>query len=158
MGSGRDKRKKAKGHVPGKGAEKTERKTAKNEKKAQRRVENAAKVQIGMRSLHMAAMGCLVWLQANLFGYKNLLTPAQALKHKLAISAAVNGSFMLVQDEDDIDALLAQFKLDDQQKTKVTVTADVAPPSARVNGSFTAYCTQVEAVSLISYNSDGNLA
>jgi len=43
MGSGRDKRKKAKGQVPGKGAAKTERKTAKNEAKATRRVEKAAK-------------------------------------------------------------------------------------------------------------------
>eukprot|EP00192_Tetraselmis_astigmatica_P005231 CAMPEP_0117671142 /NCGR_PEP_ID=MMETSP0804-20121206/13165_1 /TAXON_ID=1074897 /ORGANISM="Tetraselmis astigmatica, Strain CCMP880" /LENGTH=530 /DNA_ID=CAMNT_0005479561 /DNA_START=26 /DNA_END=1618 /DNA_ORIENTATION=+ len=88
MGSGRDKRKKAKGHVPGKGAEKTERKTEKNEKKAQRRVENTAK------------------------------------------------------DEDDIDSLLAQFKMADQQKTKVAVKGDVPPPSARVNASLTAYCTQ----------------
>lgn len=44
MGSGRDKRKKAKGHLPGKGAAKTERKTTKNEEKASRRVERSAKV------------------------------------------------------------------------------------------------------------------
>ncbi len=44
MGSGRDKRKKAKGHVAGKGAAKTERRTEKNEEKKERRVEKNAKV------------------------------------------------------------------------------------------------------------------
>eukprot|EP00854_Cymbomonas_tetramitiformis_P006370 gene6370-7633_t len=42
MGSGRDKRKKSKGTTPGKGAEKTERKTEKAEAKRERRVQKAA--------------------------------------------------------------------------------------------------------------------
>lgn len=46
MGSGRDKRKKAKGHVPGQGAEKTAKKTEKNEGKAQRRTEKRAQVRV----------------------------------------------------------------------------------------------------------------
>lgn len=43
MGSGRDKRKKAKGNVPGQGANKTASKTEKNEAKQQRRLERKAK-------------------------------------------------------------------------------------------------------------------
>ncbi len=43
MGSGRDKRKKAKGTVPGQGASKTAAKTEKNESKQQRRLERKAK-------------------------------------------------------------------------------------------------------------------
>jgi hypothetical protein len=43
MGSGRDKRKKAKGTVPGQGANKTASKTEKNEAKQQRRLERKAK-------------------------------------------------------------------------------------------------------------------
>ena len=52
MGGGRDKRKKAKGHVPGQGAEKTAKKTEKNEGKAQRRTEKQAKVWIPLGYLH----------------------------------------------------------------------------------------------------------
>jgi hypothetical protein len=44
MGSGRDKRKKNKGHVAGQGAVKTAGKTEKNEAKQQRRMERQAKV------------------------------------------------------------------------------------------------------------------
>ena len=44
MGSGRDKRKKAKPKAPGAGAEKTSRKTEKNEGKAVKRAAKAAKV------------------------------------------------------------------------------------------------------------------
>ena len=43
MGSGRDKRKKAKGNTPGQGANKTATKTEKNEEKQQRRLERKAK-------------------------------------------------------------------------------------------------------------------
>eukprot|EP00873_Tetraselmis_striata_P018332 jgi/Tetstr1/438596/TSEL_027147.t1 len=88
MGSGRDKRKKAKGHVAGKGQAKTERKTEKNVAKAERRQQKAE------------------------------------------------------ADEDDIDALLAQFKLADKSHTAPVVIDNAPPPSARVNGSLTAYCTQ----------------
>ena len=44
MGSGRDKRKKTKGSKPGHGAEKTARKTEKNESKAVRRAEKKTEV------------------------------------------------------------------------------------------------------------------
>lgn len=43
MGSGRDKRKKAKGNVVGQGSVKTAKKTEKNEEKQQRRLERQAK-------------------------------------------------------------------------------------------------------------------
>ena len=46
MGSGRDKRKKAKPKAPGQGAEKTSRKTEKNEGKAVKRAAKAAKVRM----------------------------------------------------------------------------------------------------------------
>ncbi len=39
--------------------------------------------------------------------------------------------------EDDIDALLAQFKLEDQAHTRVEVQEECAPPSPRVYASFT---------------------
>jgi hypothetical protein len=82
MGSGRDKRKKAKGHAPGAGKEKTERKTERNAEKAVRRVEKQA------------------------------------------------------QGEDDIEALLAQFKLQDESSKKAIVEENCPPPSARVYASF----------------------
>lgn len=83
MGSGRDKRKKAKGHVPGKGTEKTDRKTEQNAEKASRRL--AAK----------AAGG-----------------------------------------EDDIDALLAAFKLEEEQHVTIEIIKDCDPPGPRVYSSF----------------------
>lgn len=43
MGSGRDKRKKAKGHTPGLGADKTAKRTDKNAEKESRRLERKAK-------------------------------------------------------------------------------------------------------------------
>lgn len=46
MGSGRDKRKKAKPKAPGAGAEKTSRKTERNEGKAVKRAAQAAKVKL----------------------------------------------------------------------------------------------------------------
>uniref|UniRef100_A0A383WDZ9 DUF4110 domain-containing protein n=1 Tax=Tetradesmus obliquus TaxID=3088 RepID=A0A383WDZ9_TETOB len=95
MGSGRDKKKKAKEKKDGpaagagKGAEKTERKTKANELKAQRRTDKA-----------------------------------------------------LAGDEDDIDALLAKFALEEKQLKAVQVINDCEPPSARVNASFVPYVTQ----------------
>lgn len=86
MGSGRDKRKKAKGHTPGRGGEKTDRKTEKNEEKSTRR---------------------------------------------LAKKAAGG--------EDDIDALLAQFKLQDERISELYVEDDCPPPGARVYSSLVSY-------------------
>lgn len=84
MGSGRDKRKKNKGTVPGKGAIKTAKKTEKNAAKSERR---------------------------------------EARK--------------TVSEENDIDALLAKFKLQDEEINKVTVE-ECEPPSARVYSSVVA--------------------
>ncbi|GBG00053.1 hypothetical protein Rsub_12797 [Raphidocelis subcapitata] len=92
MGNGRDKRKKAKekkGEVAaGIGAAKTERKTARNALKAERRVER-----------------------------------------------------VLDGDEDDLDALLAQFAVADKAKKEVTVEQDCPPPGPRVNASLVPYIT-----------------
>jgi N-acetylneuraminic acid mutarotase len=83
MGSGRDKRKKSKGHKPGQGADKTAKKTERNVEKAQRRLERMAK-----------------------------------------------------GGEDDIDALLAQFKLQDEASVTVRIEEDCPPPGPRVYPSF----------------------
>ncbi|CAG9464016.1 unnamed protein product [Pedinophyceae sp. YPF-701] len=45
-------------------------------------------------------------------------------------------------DEDDIDALLEQFKLADARNKTAVIEKDVPPPSPRVNASFVAYETQ----------------
>mmetsp|Transcript_35362 Transcript_35362/g.89532 ORF Transcript_35362/g.89532 Transcript_35362/m.89532 type:complete len:561 (-) Transcript_35362:2296-3978(-) len=42
-------------------------------------------------------------------------------------------------DEDDIDALLAQFAVSDKAQGEVKIEADCAPPSARVSASFIPY-------------------
>ena len=39
--------------------------------------------------------------------------------------------------EDDLDALLAKFALEDKMQSSVEVVDDSAPPSARVYSSFT---------------------
>ena len=45
---------------------------------------------------------------------------------------------MGMQDEnEDLDALLEQFALDDEAKSTVQVIEDCSPPSARVFASFT---------------------
>ncbi|KAK9802848.1 hypothetical protein WJX73_007641 [Symbiochloris irregularis] len=89
MGSGRDKRKKAKGSKTGQGAEKTARKTDKNEGKAARRAQRAAE-----------------------------------------------------GGEDDLDALLAKFKLDEAARNTVSVRQSSAPPSARLFASMSAISAQ----------------
>ncbi|KAI7844606.1 hypothetical protein COHA_001846 [Chlorella ohadii] len=91
MGSGRDKRKKVKGKKPGAGADKTERKTERNEEKRGRRMERAAQ-----------------------------------------------------GGEDDIDALLAAFKLKDERHSRVEVQEGCAAPSPRVYASFTPIPSQKE--------------
>lgn len=45
--------------------------------------------------------------------------------------------------DDDVDALLAQFALEEKAKGAADVREDVAPPSARVYASFTAHPTSV---------------
>ncbi|CAL8469827.1 g9369 [Coccomyxa elongata] len=84
MGSGRDKRKKAKGKVPGHGDEKTARKTEINQTKAERRT--ARKLEGG---------------------------------------------------EDDLDALLKSFELQDKKAKEIIVVSNADPPSPRLFATFT---------------------
>lgn len=45
--------------------------------------------------------------------------------------------------DDDVDALLAQFALEEKAKSTADVREDVTAPSARVYASFTAHPTSV---------------
>lgn len=45
--------------------------------------------------------------------------------------------------DDDVDALLAQFALEEKAKNTADVREDVTAPSARVYASFTAHPTSV---------------
>ena len=47
--------------------------------------------------------------------------------------------------DDDVDALLAQFALEEKAKGAADVREDVAAPSARVYASFTAHPTSVSS-------------
>ena len=49
--------------------------------------------------------------------------------------------------DDDVDALLAQFALEERAKNSADIRQDVAPPSARVYASFTAHPTSVRLTS-----------
>lgn len=49
----------------------------------------------------------------------------------------------LEKDEDNIDALLAKFAIEDKAKKAVEIENDCPPPSARVNASFTAVVAPV---------------
>lgn len=50
--------------------------------------------------------------------------------------------------DDDVDALLAQFALEEKAKSTVDVREDVVGPSARVYASFTAHPTSVSCCDL----------
>lgn len=108
MGKGRDKRKKAKGSQGGQGGVKTARKTERNEEKAARRAERRAEV----RNSAMPEWYC--WT-----------------------SPLASSLFRLQGGEDDLDALLAKFALEDKQRNEPQVEHDAPPPSARVYASFT---------------------
>ena len=65
MGSGRDKRKKAKGKSPGQGEQKTTKKTEKNEDKAERRAARILEASLphddhARLPIHVAAGRCMV--------------------------------------------------------------------------------------------------
>ena len=45
--------------------------------------------------------------------------------------------------DDDVEALLAQFALEEKAKSSADIREDVPPPSARVYASFTAHPTSV---------------
>jgi hypothetical protein len=48
-------------------------------------------------------------------------------------------------DEDDVDAILAKLALQEADRKAVTVEADCAPPSARVNASFVPHVAPVRS-------------
>ncbi len=56
---------------------------------------------------------------------------------------------LLQGGDDDVDALLAQFALEEKAKNSADIREDVAPPSARVYASFTAHPTSVRLTPLL---------
>ncbi len=60
--------------------------------------------------------------------------------------------------DDDIDALLAQFALEEKAKTSADIREDVVPPSARVHASFTAHPTSVRFKPLLLFMSVASAA
>ena len=109
MGSGRDKRKKAKGSTPGQGTERTAKKTERNAEKAQRRAQRSVEVRLLL--------------------YRRGRFPRHRRSCKRPAGVSPQGG------EDDLDALLARFKLNDQLQNNVT--EDSAAPSARCFASLT---------------------
>ena len=128
MGSGRDKRKKAKGHVPGQGAEKTAKKTEKNEGKAQRRTEKRAQARPLLQTMHLYATDNCGW---------NIIVAMMELVWLTEWQTSLQGT------DDDIDALLASFKLQDAAVASVRIEEDCPPPGPRICCSFTPLPLQV---------------
>ena len=129
MGSGRDKRKKAKGKAPGQGEQKTTKKTEKNENKAERRAAKILEASLthddhARLPIHIAVGRCMV--QA----CERLIT-AIIRSYGPSSTRAVQGG------EDDLDALLKQFKLQDKIAKAIEVQHNVDQPSARLFASFT---------------------
>ena len=106
--SGRDKRKK-KNPKPGAGIDKTLRHTERNQDKAERRVKKKAEE-------------CL-WPDSCASGQWVLWTHHEP--------------FLLQGGEDDLDALLAKFQLQDEQQSRVQVVELERPPSPRLFATFT---------------------
>jgi hypothetical protein len=50
--------------------------------------------------------------------------------------------------DDDIEAVLAKFRLEDDALSRAEILTDVDPPSARVHSSFTATTSQVEYIAM----------
>lgn len=127
MGSGRDKRKKAKGKVPGHGEEKTARKTELNQTKAERRT--AKKIEVFLRFFG-------VCFCAHMESMERKPRPCSTKSHP-------QNAFCILSDngmqggEDDIDALLKQFELKDKKAKEIVVLSNADPPSARLFASFT---------------------
>lgn len=121
----RDKRKKVKGKKPGAGADKTDKKTEKNEEKKTRRLERAAQVR------GWAGPARVRWLPpAGQQQAPPSPSPPPSMPSTPLPCVPQGG-------EDDIDTLLAAFKLKDEKQHKVEVHEDCASPSPRVYASFT---------------------
>ena len=136
MGSGRDKRKKQKGKTPGVGAEKTGKCKLLcwplwfviliSESPPNRA--HAAASKTAHKQAKRAAKACKVRCRHT---YMPPVAPAQ-------IDCSGHVHHLGMQDEnEDLDALLEQFALDDEAKSTVQVIEDCNPPSARVFASFT---------------------
>lgn len=124
MGGGRDKRKKAKPKQPGVGAEKTARKTQKNDTKAEQRALKKAQVLLDQESLRRTSACAVV---ANAHGDIWVLITR--------VEPCVQGG------DDDIDALLAAIKVQDVKK--VVIHEDCDPPSARSCACLVPHTTKV---------------
>lgn len=119
MGSGRDKRKKAKGKVPGHGEEKTARKTELNQTKAERRA--AKQLEVG-RKTHK---GCKM---PHVSAFFYTLVPD---------SCCPTSSCIMQGGEDDLDALLKQFEIQDRKAKEIVIVSNADSPTARLFASFT---------------------
>lgn len=161
----RDKRKKKTGKKPGAGDAKTERKTERNEEKKSRRLERAAQVHCRRHMRGPAAewaAGCtaacrvLASTQATAGFCKHgcwqcnasslqpvTCKPAPHPPTHTTTTAThsprpqVLGPRYLQGGEDDIDALLAKFKLQDERHSAVSIKENCAAPSPRVYASLT---------------------
>jgi hypothetical protein len=161
VGSGRDKRKKAKGgKTPGAGADKTVRKTEANDEKATRRLERKAKVRTllwkarqgrggkrgassGNQALAGAPCPLPAWpprrsarARAAALGCSPALCPTAQRPPPPHTHPPVLLLGWVQGGEDDIDALLAGFALEDKARRSVTVEEGCAPPTPRVYSSF----------------------
>ena len=114
MGSGRDKRKKAKPKAAGHGDEKTAAKTERNAAKSDRRA--AKKVEASPSSIRQRATRCMLNRQGVGMHHDHWRTQG---------------------GEDDLDALLKHFELADKRKKEVVVEQLPGNPSARLFASFT---------------------
>ena len=61
----------------------------------------------------------------------------------------------LERDEEDVDALIAKFKLEDERKTQVVIEDDCDPPSVRVHATYTSLPAEVECTSLLFFATYG---
>lgn len=134
MGSGRDKRKKNKPTTAGLGAEKTSKKTDKNADKATRRLERKAQVGASLCQPAGRRRPCMHWRRP---------VPSPPAAHAALYSLSLPLSRPAVRfgrntqgGEDDIDALLAAFKLEDDRQAAVVVQEGCPSPSPRVYASF----------------------
>lgn len=155
MGSGRDKRKKAKPRAPGAGADKTTRKTVKNADKAVKRATKAAQVASIPIELPYVVDRSLTLS----FGQSKPIAKASPHNVRLDYSTKprhsaqycfnppnvvwLNFRTKMQGGDDDVDALLSQFNLEEKAKSAAQIRENADPPSARTYASFTPHPTTV---------------
>ena len=133
MGSGRDKRKKSKGKTPGQGEQKTAKKTERNESKAERRAAKGIEVgvtqQSSFPSYHVPApSGRLSSIPQKQDSNKGISNSLWWRSYTL---------FLIQGGEDDLDALLKHFQLQDKKAKAIEIHKNADPPSARLFANFT---------------------